>query len=520
MKKILALVLAFALCFTAVAGCITTSAEDVKPTISIEVDEVASNGGATSFTVSGKDYGTVAAQQLVVTIAKDVTFNSIFDGETPLVGATGEQEYDEEGNPIEPDYYVEKDKDGNTIVKLVSVFNIGSVNRDSFSFTFNVTVPANDGETDATYNVKADVTAGNIDEQYVIIESASADITVKAPVVEPAEPEIDANVTITPNLYYSDKIGILFYVKPDTMTGYSDYYIDTTFTKYDSNYMSYTATKRFNPEDKTMQEGSTNHYFYFTEQAAYEITNKILFRINLLDANGVVVAYNTLELSIAEKALADMDKYTKYGDLAREACVSFIDMVNYAAAAQTYFSGFAQYADSDLAKAPLANEGFEKYQDAYASNYEIDRNTLNKTSESTSNITPMLVIQSSNAVLYKFSGLDSYNVENLRLHVSYTSSYKDDNGDPIVVTEVAPLKWDADASAYVVTFSNVALYDLQKTVTAELKNGDEVIGTSNYCLEKHIDTYLGYASYPTLASLADLGECILYFARSAYNSLF
>ena len=84
MKKVLALIVAFALCFTAFAGCFATSAAPVTGyafDITAATDDLTSAGGNVVVTVSGK-YTTIdTAQYLVVTLPANVEFVSVAGGE-------------------------------------------------------------------------------------------------------------------------------------------------------------------------------------------------------------------------------------------------------------------------------------------------------------------------------------------------------------------------------------------------------------------------------------------------------
>ena len=157
MKKILALVVAFALCFTAVAGCLTASAEGA-PKITVEAPEVAPSADVT-VAVSGENFQSVDSYLLTLTFADGFVIKAV-EGMNP-VGENG------------GDYAV----NGTSIKLLNEIKDLGAEDDGEFTFNITVTAPAVEG----SYNVTAAIEAGTGDANPIDVEvDTTKPIVVKA----------------------------------------------------------------------------------------------------------------------------------------------------------------------------------------------------------------------------------------------------------------------------------------------------------------------------------------------------
>lgn len=180
MKKVLALVVAFALCFTALAGCFVTSAADAAFTV--VASDVTADGGAATITIAG-NYPAKTVQLLTVTIPNDLTFDSVKDM----------TEYDETSD--EDFGYVKTTTETATVIKFLEVYT------GDFAIVINVTAPANDDETVDTYTINASADVAGWDATEVTPVSAVGTLTVPAKAVEPEVPVCEHENT---EFYYDE----------------------------------------------------------------------------------------------------------------------------------------------------------------------------------------------------------------------------------------------------------------------------------------------------------------------------
>jgi len=165
MKKILALVVAFALVFTCISGCFTTAAEEAAATPSISVVGVEVEASATEagVVVKGENFDDLAAQNLVIDFDDNLT-------------VTVPETWAEVGTAGDVVYTV--DTETNTY-KLISWNATEAGGVSEFTFTFDVSFLANETELEVVYNVDlVSVDAGSYDAEASIKDIALNDGTV------------------------------------------------------------------------------------------------------------------------------------------------------------------------------------------------------------------------------------------------------------------------------------------------------------------------------------------------------
>ncbi len=555
MKKILALVVAFALCFTAVAGCITTSAEDAAaaPAIEISSVELANTAGATSFTVSGTNCGTIAAQKLTVTIEAGVTFTGIEGLINAADVETGE----------DADYRVET-VDGNTVVTLVSVLNIGATN-DAFTYTFNVTVPANETEADVVYDVTAATVAGSVDEEYITVEIAPATITVKALVVEPdvcehanwtewnitqptktetglktrtcldcgeaTEEVIPAAVLDTtmvfrtPNVTIAETLGLRLRARTSVLTDETaTYKFVVTPQKYDATTLNEVSGETV---EYALDKTSTNYQLDLSGIAITELGLNVNAYIVRYDADGIFVAYSNVEAFNPATTLKGMiNESATEGTTAYKYNLLIADLLTLGAEAQDYFPGLINSTTCDLYTSERVNAGVENWASATLGDLNAVDTTTNTVWNPDSAITsttnrlsmevslnpapaPTFVVRNASA-----TGSNPLDYSKLSMTISYTSendgqtrteTYEGDEWNDLVVR--THLK---------AGFPKVAMYDSDQVITAVLTYEGTEVFTSTYTLETYYSANLDNATLGTLAqATAKLGIS----ARNYFNSL-
>lgn len=490
MKKILALVVAFALCFTAVAGCITTSAEDAAaPAIEISSVELANTAGATSFTVSGTNCGTIAAQKLTVTIENGVKLDSIYNGATPLIDAanvaTGE----------DADYYVET-VEGNTVVTLVSVLNIGAAN-DTFTYTFNVTVPANETEEAVVYDVTAATVAGSIDEEYINVEIAPATITVAAKAAEPQGPTMnDAIVLNKEGVVISSTLDVYFQVRKELVAEYARAEAIIEPVTYDNSGNEVPGETAVIP----LSGGTSKNYAVtYPNIAMYKLGLPLNIYIKCYDAEDNFVAYSDTFVRTPVGLLKE--KYVAGSTDATQIKLNSLvtDMLNMAAKAETHFA--TQVAStSDLAtlvaKGDVSNKDWP--QDAATQSY--GELTLAEAptyygdyNETDNKIVFGADLNGAPVITAKFNRATTEYPDHskLKLELSYTTYYGQGAEGTVKTDVIEGDEWAAYAvgKSLICPFSLVAMYDGNKPVFATLTYDGNTVVTFEYSLENYIKEY-------------------------------
>jgi len=324
MKKVLALVVAFALCFTVFAGCFATSAAAVAD-FAVVGSTVEAAGGAATVTVSGT-YTEKTVQLLTVTLPEGLTFVSV-NGMTELTVDGDDGDYVVNGQ----------------VVKFLDVYT------GAFSIVINVTAAANAAETDATYTVAASAEIADFDDDASTVVEANGAVTVKG--VAPAGPVLDENlqfrdilvtVTSTVNIRYRIYRNTTNGINGFASLGYSSVGVVVSGKEY-----SFETANLYNevdiPEtDATTTNGTT---FLFEGIGMCSLGLNIDAYIKAYDAEGNFVAYSPVTTSSPEALLKT--------NLANTTTVAgktaITELLNMAAAAQVQFA--ANKAGTDLAAA-------------------------------------------------------------------------------------------------------------------------------------------------------------------------
>ncbi len=322
----------------------------------------------------------------------------------------------------------------------------------------------------------------------VVAESEAHDLTTGEC---PCGYKVDNTVLIGRGIIAAEKIGLKVTVYDSYIKAYDDYYVELVADYYDT----------VNPENAFNKLTRTNKYRYvedgaevpagFTKQderqsattiynyyvAAYEYGCPITIKLHLFKDGKEVAVSQTWNLSIASRILAAGVKGNADDAI-------FVDTINYGAEAQKYFA--AKYPESDLASAALPTVGFEAYQqyatpDSVASVDDIV--SVNKGESFNSDggaVGKGLVVDDTNILRFSVYVPSGKTLEDIQLKVTYSDSIF--GGEPVIIEGTDLV---VEGTNYYYYCNNIALYDAEAVVTAELieKDTETVLYKRTYSVE-------------------------------------
>ena len=501
MKKVLALVVALALVFTTLAGCIVTSAEEAGVAL-VASDVAVESEAAAKVTVSGTlnaDANADYAAIFTITINKDFAFDSIVMGDKTL------EKYDEEKANANPDYdfdYAVNVVDGATVIKQLKVLD------NTYSFDINLTAPANTTSEDAVYDavvINAEYADVNAEDPVIEYANATAKVTVlgQKP-VEPQGPVLDTRIE-QGNSYaaVNDTISLVFLLKHKTVTnaGYDDYKVEFSRNTFTNQYM-YNEDLDVQEVEKLTSTSSTAYYQY-SGIGMYEMNVPITVTVKCYK-NSEYVAYNEFTLNVKDMIIAVYN-----GANTEESMKSLIvDLLYLGAEAQEYFGT----AGTDLATVELPTKDFNVEQ---TTAFDPDDLTVSESYDvadayktlSDFKVTFNLNIAKNPGVYFVIGKLptSSFAKANITIDTAYTNGL---NGS-VVPDTVNGANATFAGSRYYYVFNKVAFYDLSQVVTTTVKYNDATVVTINYTVESYIKK-----NY-TDATQGDLLIALAKFSKSA-----
>lgn len=534
-KKSLAIMVSAAICLTALIGCLSVSAatrgegtftvgsDSGKPgelvTVPIELAYTSSNGedgmgiGASLFDVS---FDTDALTITDIAAGEDATY-------TPDLGdVPGGEDV-----PPQDIYTVEyRSTEGETISVVDGAVRILAMPADNetvlTSMTVNLTFTINEGAAAQDYAITitkqqtCDYGQATPDgfgsftyadnEEFIAMSITEGAVTVvEDQTTEPVR--IDATL-LQHDLLLTESVGSVIAVNVSAngglkTLGYDDYYLTIEYEKYASGYNLETKTLTLNPEDRDRQNAAqTVDFFNFTDIALYEMPLDYTVTIYLKNTEGSTVAYTDDVTSITKQALAYAQKYSTDIKL----LTTLADMVNYGASVQNFFA--TTNPGADIESAVLPTVGFEEYQQ-YASDasdlpevFNTTKENIKKLESTTLQADASVLISSSNSIRYQFLAT-GYEVSELKAEISYTDSYG------YLITKTVDfsdmeLNSAGGRAIYSYTFTNLAIYDLEKTVSVSLKYNDSEELEFNYSVGNFVNTYINVDDYNDVLTKMEL----------------
>ena len=480
MKKLLSVVLALALCLTAMMGCFAVSAETVatSATINIAGGEAIKAGETATVTVTGSDFTDVCAADLVITLPAGFELVSVSEAGEVLVN-------DENGV-----YYV-YDETANT-VKYIDVFNFNEEVK-ALDLALVVTAPA-DAE-DGEYAVTGAVVAANIDEEFLGVTINNGAITVQNEVLPP-EPVVDEDIVCNFGGGLGTSAYISIFFNKSDLTEYASYELVATRYIVGGDYNFTSETKVV--DDRT--DTSTRTYFYCRGIELYALTVPVTVVLNCKDADGNVVATSKEFTTTLRDSMYNL--YSKSGNAAQKTAIT--DMIVAGAEVQSFFvSGKS----CDLANLPLPTEDFPLESatptlgDLATHNTNGSANGITIGTGGGITLAPYLT--------FNFSGISNaadYNV---------TLSYNDEIAGKTVTKTVNLASTDANdvqvsGNRYYVYFREMSIPATNAAVNVSIAKTDApdtALATYTYCFDQLISARQTHATMgPMFVALGKLGQ--------------
>jgi phage FluMu protein Com len=302
--------------------------------------------------------------------------------------------------------------------------------------------------------------------------------------VEPEEPEEDSKLKLGHALELNSDLSIIYRVKTTNLT---DYDMDSAYLEIEKDV--YTASGNHEIDQITLSDSYVENgrlCFKFSGVQACEMNSEIRTYLHITDSNGKEYISPLDTYSVCDYARLALESY----DDAKMKTL-MIDMLNYGAAAQTYFG---RNTDN------LANAGFEDYQ-TYATttvtNVTDDKQTI-ANADSTGAVTKFgtaLNLEARIEIKYTLtlaSGVDASDL---------TIEAKDENGEVLQTWNGAECELDSKGRV-VCNFSGCTSTELRKVIyLTAYSNGQVASDTLAYSIESYLPTVQQAMSGSTLESL-------------------
>lgn len=501
-KKSLALVLSAALCLTALVGCLTVSAADETTTPIYEMVGAEGKAGETvTITVKLQNIEGICAHHVKFTFAKELTVVSMYDvtRDKPVKFDTDVAEGE--------NFQFKKGIDTNTGVTTVEDVNIlnfvksdNTYDEHTPSLTLTFSVKIADGTADGNYAVNVTATAADQGEAWVnTIDFRNSNVVVKNTVA----PVLDANIKVNRYIQVTSTLNIGYFITNSQVADYDHIAVEAIPQKYDANYNEIAGeTKEITD---FVAAGKTMKYAVYNGIGMYELGLNVSARVLCYDAENNLVAYSETYVDSPANLLKDI--YATSKDTTFKTAVT--DMLNMGAEAQVYFG--SQKAGSDLSKATLVNDGFDQ---TYATPELDTLNEVNSTvRDENAPISNALLttvsLTGAPAVGYLVVNGSTLDKSKLEMRVSYHSNYSNED----VTDTVTGSAWATAGKYLTYSFTKTALYDGNKTVTAEIYYDGALVLTNQYSVESYVAANQGNATMgAALVAIAKFGKsCRAYF---------
>lgn len=506
-KKSLAFCLVAALALTCFVGSVS-AAETYSATISVANQTITQ--GTTSVDVvldiasadAGINEALIKVSSTLGTIASEAT---VVESDSAAV-----IEYDQGTTDYGTFYLSAQNVESETGTAL------GSVKSAKIKLTFTVAADVAVGDYDIVIDIPDDkVIAASANEDIINFTYTTAKVTVEAAV---SEPVVDTAVLMGRGIVAENKVGVKLTVYDQYVSRYSDYTLEMKIGYYDIEntanpfgYNTKTVLYKNFADDEEVTEGYVKQNSYSNGQAvyiyyvaAYEYTCPVEVKLHLFDENGKEVAVSqTWTFTVSNRILSTAVK-------GQESDTVYVDLMNYGAAVQTYFA--AKYPESDLAKAALPTVGYENSQQFATPDSAASLDTIKSINigeafnGSKAAVGKGLLIEDSNIVRFLVVPAAGQDVANLTLKVVFNDTIY---GNKTVEVKGSDLV--LDGGKYYYYFRDIALYDTEATINAELYEGDTHLYTRTYSVESGL--------YDIKSTAADVCKAIEKLTVSLWKTL-
>lgn len=494
-KKSLALLLALAVCVSAMVCGVVVSAETPTPTITLVADKAAPVPGDTvQITAQVANFSAVFGADVEITLPAGL---AVTEDKTVAIGADDEIYYNAEKNTLT---YVGVGSGLEMADGVVTAYNPVGVNADGKLFAFTFVVPQ-----DATPDTKYAFEFSATDPQYKSVRYCDANETEIVPTTtgitvvvgsKVVKPVLDENISLTRYVAINTSLGVSYFVKNAELAAYDHYEVVVNPTVYDANYNETAGTETV--LSAFTAAGKTQKYATYTGIAMIGLGLKIEAYVKCYDAKGNFVAHSA---TVVDTPAALLKTIYGTGSNAKLAAI-VTDMLNMGAEAQRYFGGLKS--GSDLNKATLVNDGWVE------STTTLDAlNTVNETKREDPSFTNTFMasvgLGNAPAVAYLIQDTtSSLDLSKLTMEVSYDSLY------PTAATISATVNgedWTRAGKWISYSFNDTYLFDGNKTVTATIYYDGVKVITNTYSVESYINANQSSASTGNLlVAIAKFGK--------------
>lgn len=465
--KSLSLVMALVMCFTMVFTA-AVSADEATPTITFGVKDSV-EPGAVSITVDAANFADVAGVQGEITVAGLDDAAVVAGTIDNVVIDAGVISFAEEG---------EANDEGTKITMADGTL-------------FTITGTAVEG-TNITLAWTADETkACDTAEKLLTLDYADKTVEVKKAVVEPEEPTLDENITITPSISVDATLQILYIVQG--VKDYADFEIAISANRIDAdNGFNFKATTDTITKAEMTYASDDMYYFIYDGIAMYELNVPLVSTVKAVDAAGKEFVSNENTTSI--KAVA-AELYASVSAVKTKTLLA--DLMILGEEAQKYFAP----AGSDLAGVAYPTVDFD------LSLASVDYGTLTNINSATGagTITPSIDLALNPGMLYIIGGVSD--ASDLTAEVSYYDAVK--KTDVVNTFDVADGSIVDAGGIYYFQYKGLSLSGGASEVTTKVYEGENLLVEHHYCLETCISENIG------TARIADILTAIAKFGKSA-----
>lgn len=496
-KKSLALLLALAVCVSAMVCGVIVSAEEATPTITLVADKADPVPGDTvQIKAHVANFSAVFGADIEITLPAGLT---VTPDESVAIGEDDEIYYNAEKNTLT---YVGLGSGLEMADGVVVSYNPvgGKAEGDLFAFTFTVPEDATPDtkyafEFSATDPQYKSVRYSDAEENEIVPTTTGITVVVASAVVKPV---LDENISLTRYVAINTSLGVSYFVKNAELTAYDHYEVVVNPTVYDANYNEIAGTETV--LSAFTAAGKTQKYTTYTGIAMIGLGLEIEAYVKCYDAEGNFVAHSATVVDTPAALLK-----TTYGTSTNEKFKAAVtDLLNMGAEAQKYFGGLK--AGSDLSNATLVNDGWVE------STTTLDAlNTVNETKRWDPSFTNTFMasvgLGNAPAVAYLIQDTtSSLDLSKLTMEVSYDSLYPT---EATISATVTGEDWTRAGKWISYSFNDTYLFDGNKTVTATIYYDGVKVITNTYSVETYISANQTHATMgATLVAIAKFGKSI------------
>ena len=318
------------------------------------------------------------------------------------------------------------------------------------TYTFKILEDAQPGDTQVTLEVKA----ANYDENLVDFAVTPATITVGGGALE---------VTFTHSISLGNNLTIYYLVPVSYLEGYENVRLHAEKNKYNGDGSSFTV-EEYEITDYTIdrKNGVDRYKFAFSNIAAKEIGDDVVVKV-LADKAGVTYSSQEDLYSVKIYAMNQVTKSTTAANLK----TLLVDLLNYGAAAQTYF----KYRTNSMANADLTAEqqALGTQTLGQLSSCEATETTPGATAHFSSK---SVVLDSEIVLKYYMTFDEGQSLDYVRVEFSYVTAV----GTPTTVSfDASEFEYEAAKDRYAIRLRTIAVKDAGQPVTAKIYDGSTLI---------------------------------------------